>query len=158
MAEGNPAMGDACCIERPDDKEAQHCPVSLGIGRRVGWTTVAALTIGTAPPRQEIWLCRDANCDVVYFGSRGLELRASDVRSVPGFKVGSDGLACYCFQTSRQTIEDEVRTRGSSPSLEFIRTQVREKGCACEVRNPTGRCCLEDIRRMVEETSKKGAA
>lgn len=151
-------MTDPCCSARPEEKEANRCPVSFGVGQRVEWTTVAALSVGPLPPRQEVLLCRDVDCDVVYFGSLGLDLRTNDVHAVPGFKVGIRGLACYCFHYSRQTIEDEVRSLGSSPGLDFIRSQVQEKNCACEVRNPTGKCCLKEIQRIVEETLPKGAA
>ena len=103
-------------------------------------------------------LCPDADCDLVYFGVDGLELRAADVRMVPGFKVGSDGLACYCFLHTRETFEREVLSFGASPTLDEIRRRVKEGSCACEVRSPAGTCCLKEIQELVEETSKKGVA
>ena len=69
-----------------------------------------------------------------------------------------EGLACYCFQHSRRAIERELRELGMSPTLQSIRIQVQEKNCACEVRSPTGRCCVPQIEELVESTMRKGAA
>jgi hypothetical protein len=33
--------------------------------------------------------------------------------------------------------------------VDAIRQRIRSDGCACEVRNPTGRCCLPDVMRLV---------
>jgi len=30
----------------------------------------------------------------------------------------------------------------------FVVQQTKEKLCACESRNPSGRCCLADFKRM----------
>ena len=151
-------MNGSCCAERPEGTSTGRCPVSGGVGRTVKWTTVAALVTGPIPRRQEFRLCLDADCSVVYFGGDGLELHVADVRTVPGFKSGSDGLMCSCFRHSRGTFEREVQTLGYSPTLDDIRAQVEEGNCACEVRSPSGRCCLGEIQELVEECSKKGVA
>ena len=151
-------MSGSCCAEPAARASRERCPVSGGEGRTVKWTTVAALAAGPIPRRQEIRLCLDADCDVVYFGDDGLELRTADVRTVPGFKAGSDGLVCYCFLHSREVFEREARTLGASPTLDDVAARVKEGSCACEVRSPAGRCCLKEIQRLVERASKKGVA
>lgn len=151
-------MSGSCCADAPAREIRQRCPVSGGAGRTVKWTTVAALAVGPIPRRQEVRLCPDAECDVVYYGDDGLELRTADVRTVPGFKTGSEGLVCYCFLHTREAFEREARTLGASPTLDDVRTQVEEGNCACEVRSPAGRCCLKEIHRLVERASKKGVA
>ncbi len=151
-------MSDDCCRAPMSKNGSGRCPISGGVGQSVKWTTMVALSAVPIPPRQAISLCLDMDCEVVYFGESGLELRGADLHTVPGFKVGGDNLVCYCFQHSRSAIEQEVRTLASSPTFDEIRKQVKAKNCACEVRNPTGKCCLRDIQRIVEETSMKGAA
>ncbi|HEY6324505.1 MAG TPA: hypothetical protein VJA16_23410 [Thermoanaerobaculia bacterium] len=37
--------------------------------------------------------------------------------------------------------------------LAAIRERVQAGDCACEVRNPTGRCCLGEVQRVVRELS-----
>lgn len=149
------SVNEPCCISSADYEErAQRCPASGGEGQSVRWTTLAALANGPIPERQRVWLCPDADCELVYFGEHGLRLSLADVRVAPGKKIGGSGLACYCFEYSRQTIEDEVHGLGSSPTAEGIRREVQAKNCACEVRNPTGKCCLSEIDALVRETVK----
>ncbi len=152
------ATPDGCCSE-PWEDAAGRCPASRAVGQPVKWITVVALSRVPIPSRQEVFLCRDPDCEVVYFGNQGLELRQPDLHTVPGFKEADGGLVCYCFRRTRMEVEEEARTLLASPTLEFVRTKVQEKSCACEIRNPTGKCCLRDIQSIVRaNTPTKGAA
>jgi copper chaperone CopZ len=57
---------------------------------------------------------------------------------------------CYCFGHSVATIEQELRTKGRSDALEDIRRKMKTPGCACEVKNPSGSCCLGTVRKGIE--------
>jgi hypothetical protein len=59
-------------------------------------------------------------------------------------------LLCYCFGHSVATIEQELRTKGRSVALQDIRRKMQDPGCACEVKNPSGTCCLDTIRKRIE--------
>ncbi len=156
--EGCHGVNEPCCLSSVGREElAQRCPTSGGEGQSVRWTTLAALANGPIPERQRVWLCTDPDCELVYFGEHGLRLSLADVRVAPGSKIGGSGFACYCFEYSRQAIEDEVHRLGSSPTAEEIRREVQAKNCACEVRNPTGKCCLSEVDELVRATVK-GAA
>ncbi len=149
-------MSDDCC-DVPATNGTGCCPVSGTAGQSVKWTTVSAMTSGPVPPRQDLALCCDAECEVVYFGEHGLTLRTNEVRVVPGFKLGAEDLVCYCFLHSREAITTEAEILGESPTLESIRASVKKKECACEVRNPAGKCCLRDVLRVVDAAiSKEG--
>ena len=153
-------MSADCCSKGSTGRSGNKCPASGTGGKRVSWTTVAALSSGPVPPRQTISICCDPDCDVVYFGDRGLILRISDLHTVPGFKRGSEGLICYCFGHSKDQVEQEMITLGHSQTLERVLAKVGDRNCACEVRNPAGKCCLKELKRVVQETSTslKGAA
>ena len=133
-----------------------RCPESGNPGRAVSWTTVAALTWDALPDPQQFWICLDRFCPVVYFGSRGARIEADAVKLVPGCKEGSDGLICYCFRRRRADIEAELRDTGTTLAVEQIRQKIQEGACACEVRNPEGRCCLGALRRAVAELKRTG--
>ena len=62
-----------------------------------------------------------------------------------------EGLVCYCFLHSHDEIVSEVLSTGKSTALTSIRTNMETNGCACEVQNPTGKCCLRDVQRIVEQ-------
>lgn len=143
-------MTDTCCATTATASRAQLCPVSAGEGPPVAWRTVAALTRGALPPRQTFWLCTDPHCDVVYFGSEGVLLRRQDLVVDPGFKAGSDGLVCYCFDYRRSDLAGERSQGGPTTFLQEIKSQVRAGNCACEVKNPSGKCCLAEVQRILK--------
>jgi hypothetical protein len=90
----------------------------------------------------------------VYFGEDGTLLGTSDVRVIPSFKgsPGPNDLVCYCFLYSRQDIEDELKAGGDTTIFERITAEVQAGNCACEVRNPLGKCCLGDVRKAIQES------
>ncbi len=133
-------------LSRPAAADPARCPASGDAGHTVGWNTVAAIARGPVPPRQAFRLCREAGCEVVYYGDAGAVLRTADLGVEPGFK-GGGGLLCYCFLHHRDDLERELAADGRSEILESIERQVRAGNCACEVRNPSGKCCLGEVRR-----------
>ncbi len=141
-------MSMDCCALGAVAPRAPTCPESGETGEAVKWLTIAALSRGAVPPRQGTWLCPNPECDVVYFGDRGLKLSTAQVRWEPE-------LVCHCFRHLYSEVEEEVLATGESSILESIRAQVLEKSCACEVRNPTGKCCLKNVRRVVDEAKKR---
>ena len=89
---------------------------------------------------QAYFFCDDPECDVVYFGEDDSVIRTSALRTVVGIKQKSDdALLCYCFGIS-------VREAATDPAARaFVIEQTRAHVCACETRNPSGRCCLKDF-------------
>ncbi|MBF0102446.1 MAG: hypothetical protein HQK77_16200 [Desulfobacterales bacterium] len=50
-----------------------------------------------------------------------------------------DDLVCYCFEYTKRNIVDDYRTNGYSKILERIKSEKKNKGCKCEVKNPKGK-------------------
>ncbi len=140
------------CEAAEMDRSQRTCPESDTPGIGVDWLTVAALSRAEVPPRQRFWICRDPDCEIVYFGEEDWLLRISDLASKPSFKSHSpDALVCYCFLYSRSDIEREIVTRGDTQIPDRIAAAVKVGNCACKVRNPTGRCCLGEVQTTVQE-------
>ena len=132
-----------------------RCPVSGSPGRPVGWKTVTALVAGPVPSRQPFWLCRSPDCRVVYFAKDGgVVLSVDDLRVQPGFKAGGD-LLCYCFLLGRSDLEREIQTSGRSRAADSIAAAIKAGNCACDLRNPSGKCCLPEIRGFVGGATKR---
>jgi hypothetical protein len=144
-------MTTTACDSKTDHAETHSCPVSGFPGEPVEWLTVAALASGPVPSRQEFWLCRDPACETVYFGSAGALLERAELTVQPGFKAGSTGLLCYCFQHRRDEITCELEASGRTRILDVLRAKMRVGQCACQVRNPSGKCCLGDIQRIIRD-------
>jgi hypothetical protein len=147
-------MTCSCCGPSSETLERADCPEDGSTGELVKRLTVAAQMRGPVPPKQEFWLCRSPDCSVVYFGSEGTTVTVDQVHEIPEFKAGGSGLACYCFGHLETTIADEVRVSGTSGTVSSVEDQVRAGNCACEVRNPSGKCCLKDLKALVEKTQQ----
>ncbi len=97
------------------------------------------------------FFCRTSDCDVVYF--RGRETFGKDALRV---RVGIKEKfpprpLCYCFGWTRERIERDFEEKGYSDVIREVSQLVKEGKCECEVKNPSGRCCLGDLKRVVRE-------
>ncbi len=61
-----------------------------------------------------------------------------------------DTLICYCFAHTRGEIGAELRAHGETTVPRRITAQIKAGNCSCEVLNPSGRCCLGEVNRVVE--------
>jgi hypothetical protein len=131
------------------------CPSCGAAGRTVPDRTLRAflnpeqaLPLLAARPR----FCRTPACGVVYYAEDGTSL---DKREVPlriGLKELRDPLPlCYCFGFSRGDVRAEIAATGTTTIPTRIVEEIRAGRCACQVRNPSGACCLADVNRAVEE-------
>jgi len=134
-----------------------RCPGCGQSGRAVSETTVGSLLRPAAlAQRQERAhrFCPTPACPVVYFGARDI-MRQDDLR-VPVFSKEPRGkrIVCYCFEIREQEIEAPERDGGSASFLR-VRRLVREGRCACEVRNPHGSCCLNEILQVERANARR---
>ena len=60
-------------------------------------------------------------------------------------------LVCYCFEVGRSDLARAATAGDPEEPLRRIVGEVRAGRCACEVKNPTGRCCLGTLRRVIDE-------
>jgi hypothetical protein len=102
---------------------------------------------------REYRFCDAPDCDTVYFSTDGeVTFGTADVRQSVGLKAVDDLAAqvCYCFGFTAGDLEADIRSGGPAAIPGRIRQLVKARACACEVRNPSGRCCLGEIARVVE--------
>lgn len=98
--------------------------------------------------------CRTPDCDVVYFSDHG-SFYKSDLKVRVGVKEKEDPVPlCYCFDYTRADCQREIEQFGASQIPERIKAEVQAGFCACEVKNPSGKCCLGDITRVIQDLKK----
>jgi copper chaperone CopZ len=87
----------------------------------------------------------------VYFGERsGVTFAKNQLKVSVGVKEKSgERPLCYCFGHSVATIAEELRTQGRSDALEDVRRKMKDPGCSCEVKNPSGSCCLGAVSKGI---------
>jgi hypothetical protein len=108
-------------------------------------------------PPTEYYFCDSVDCDVIYFPSNPAAplFRRADLLVRVGIKEAEDPIpVCYCFGFTRKDIADEIERTGRSTVVGKIKAEVKAGNCACEVKNPSGRCCLGDIVRIVQEGAR----
>lgn len=144
-----------CCAPGPASSphRIEHCPVSGAKGSRVAAQTVKALLTPSALRRLTLVdhrFCPDPGCPVVYFGTDGTTYATEDLRSPVWHKEPfGDRMVCYCFGESEGAIRTEIEITGYSEAVGRVRAHIAAGRCACEIRNPQGRCCLGDVMAAV---------
>ena len=138
-----------CC--HPAEKGKSICPRCGEPAKTVPVITLETLLKPEAKAALEslegFHFCKTPACDVVYF--RG------DIMlfTIPvGIKEGTvPTTLCYCFGWTKEKIEEELKTKGKTTALDDIEAKMKDRGCACNIRNPSGHCCLADVTHAVKE-------
>lgn len=138
------------------------CPKTGDSGKAVEIRLVYMMVLGRhhalIDGQQSYRLCEDGDCDVVYFGSGGsliLKEHLAEQIGIKEFGKASDYPICHCFHFSRSDVESEIERSGTSTIGQRISAYIKQKLCACEVRNPTGQCCLGFVNKVTKDVKSK---
>ncbi len=146
--------GDNCHVPEAGSGDGR-CPRCGAVGRVVADETIQAiLKPGQADGllAVERRFCATPSCQVLYYaaGGRLVEKDAASVRV--GVKETEDPVPlCYCFGFDRADVRRQVSERGECDIPARIAAEIRAGRCACEVKNPSGACCLGEVNRAVKE-------
>ncbi len=150
-------MPDCCSVNgrSASAPPVMACPVTGARSKQVDILTVKSLVrhVPLRMPRAQYYFCEAPDCDVVYFASNPQEpiFHRADLLVRVGVKETEDPIpVCYCFGFMQKDIEDEVGRTGRSTIPERIKTEVKAGNCACEVKNPSGKCCLGNVTKAVQ--------
>jgi len=103
--------------------------------------------------------CRTPDCDVLYYTASGRLVRTQDARVRVGLKETKDPIPlCYCFGFSRADVEREIAQAGGCTIPERVAAEIGAGRCACEIKNPSGACCLGDVRIAVGEALRRAGS
>ena len=100
---------------------------------------------------EEFFLCKTSTCKVIYFRSNEV-LTQEDMSVSVGFKDDAKVKNyCYCFGWTEERILEDIKEHGNSRAIDDIKGKMDSIGCSCEVKNPTGKCCMVDVKRDVSK-------
>lgn len=142
-------MSDCCKnketaeVETPEQHADSHCcPVN---GKTYASVKRKTLLHHILQPwkkvisEQQYYFCTDPECDVVYYGEDDSVIRTDELRTTIWQKSKDKRDAiCYCFGITKALARMENIKN-------FVTQQTKDSICACETRNPSGRCCLKDF-------------
>ena len=155
-------MSESCCSTTTDgacslpSNKTGDCPSCGKKGKPVAVVTVKSLVRNhtRVPASVSYEFCRTPDCDVVYFSDQAVFTKP-DVKVRVGVKETADPVPlCYCFDYSREDVRRDIETAGMTRILDDIKAEIQGGFCACEVKNPSGACCLGDITRAIQEAKK----
>jgi hypothetical protein len=132
------------------------CPVSNTPTIHVGMATVRQHVLQAQLPETTFGFCEAPSCPVVYMGADGTLIGKTQLRTRVGVKETEEPIpVCYCFQFTAAQIADDLRERGKSTIRDYIQEQVRAGRCRCETTNPSGRCCLGNVGRVLGSVAER---
>ncbi|MDQ6997436.1 MAG: hypothetical protein Q9M17_01850 [Mariprofundus sp.] len=91
--------------------------------------------------------CANPDCTNAYF-STSVRISTSQLRA---FQPGQKAMLCHCFDISESDYRAALSDGTGADMKAFVVQQTKEGLCACESRNPSGRCCLANFSKMEKE-------
>ncbi len=161
LTPNNDSKQKICCSTWPEARGHKNtiCPVNDKKGQSVDSETLRHII--KEEKRSKIkasgyYFCKAPDCDMVYFHPEsGQTFEKADLNVRVGLKETEDPVwACYCFDISKKMIIEEIESTGQSASGDRIRQEVAAKNCACEIKNPSGRCCLGEVLAAEKEAQQ----
>ncbi|MCW8884251.1 MAG: hypothetical protein OQK12_03215 [Motiliproteus sp.] len=146
-------MGN-CCLSSSEKvqieaKKAAQCPCCGTSAKPVGWGTLihqVVAPLNQQLPPDEFFFCASTDCNTVYFSNGGVVIERPQVRGDVGQKsTNANRVICYCFDIRYAKVLEEIAQTGTSASKAFVVEQTKLQNCACDVRNPSGKCCLKEF-------------
>jgi len=149
-------MTHSCCDSTCDtEKNADVCDRCGARGHTVPREALESLLTPTALKRLQpgsYLFDASPDCDIVYFSKdsdsyftkRDLRVRVGIKESEPPIPI------CYCFRHTLESARAEIQVTGRSTVAAEITKEIRARRCACEVKNPSGRCCLGEVNKAVK--------
>jgi len=157
-------MSDCCSVNAKTGTAplVMVCPENGARSKQVEMLTVKSLLrrLPLGMRNTQYYFCDSSECEVVYFplDTQAPLFRRGDLIVRVGSKETEEPIpVCYCFGFTRKDIEKEITETGRSTVADRIKTEVNAGNCSCEVKNPSGKCCLGDVTRTVRDRlSPKG--
>lgn len=133
---------------------AGSCPTAGKPGKRVRPVTVRSVVRNECTEEiegRDWFFCDLPECDVVYFSGDGKVFHKKNMKVRVGIKEKeSPKPVCYCFGHTVESIREEIARTGRSTVAAAITAKIQAGLCACELRNPQGRCCLGEVNQVVD--------
>lgn len=141
-------------------RENLHCRTCGRKGKAVSRKTVLLMVkpeFLEQAMRGRYTFCQSWDCNIVYFQIDGNNrFTVADLRIRIGLKIKDDPAPlCYCFGFDESHLRDEIAQSGGTTIPGKISHLIGEGLCACESRNPSGMCCLGEVKRAVERLKRQ---
>lgn len=137
-------MMSECCTVKDNKSSAPKDAVCPANGKRYKQVKLKTILHHVTHPwcrtfsQQAYYYCDDPECEVVYFGEDRSTINSDDMRIDSQTRKNT---ICYCFDVSSDDLADN-----REKCKAFVVEQTKHSTCDCEIRNPSGKCCLKDFK------------
>lgn len=125
---------------------------------------VSALTISSIVKKEYqkdlsslegFYFCNHPVCKTIYFKDQIIFNQDKLIKKV-GLKEGiSPEIICYCFNWTKERIIKELISNEKVDLISKIKKKRKKLGCNCERENPSGKCCLNNIKQTIDTLKLK---
>jgi len=91
--------------------------------------------------------CSNKDCTTGYFSS-AITIPKSQLQA---FQSNQIAMLCHCFDIAKSAYRAALADGTAEAMKAFVVQQTKNGLCACESRNPSGRCCLANFKKMEQE-------
>lgn len=97
------------------------------------------------------YYCKNPSCEIIYFNKK-TNILQEKLRKEVGLKEYNDSsTVCYCFSWSVSKMKKDILQTGETKALEEIKSKMKTSACACSKNNPSGKCCLKDVKEAIKK-------
>lgn len=133
------------------------CPICKDKAKEVSPITIKSLVkneyIKELLSIEDFFYCQTPNCEVIYFKPNEIIKQEHLIKEVGLKEWANPKTVCYCFNWTKEKISDEVNKLGKTNAIGDISEKMNSIGCDCEHQNPSGKCCLKDVKKVIKELS-----
>lgn len=142
-------MSNCCSSNSPPS--AQACPQCGLSSKNISMKTIFhhvkfpdILDVKTG----SYYYCADKACLVGYFSQEGKVISKDQVRA---FIEPKNQKLCYCFDITSEQYINALKDETATEIKKFVIQKTKSGDCACEVRNPSGQCCLANFKHLEKD-------
>ena len=139
------------CCSKPTQKTSLACPQCKSDCKPVTMRTLYHQV--RFPENQQIatgdyYYCSSIHCATAYFSNTGNSLSKSLLITQQALK---NDMLCYCFDINSASYLSALQTHNADAIKNFVIARTKSAECACEIRNPSGQCCLAKFKQLEKE-------
>jgi hypothetical protein len=142
-----------CCASNPPKATTQACPECGTACKNVEMPTLYHQV--KFPENQGIisdsyYFCPSKDCATAYFSIAGNIIPKQHLTTHQD--IQNDKL-CYCFDIDAADYLAALSTNNAETIKHFVMLRTKSGECACEIRNPSGQCCLARFKHLEKNTA-----
>lgn len=138
----------SCCCSNNSSPAALECPLCGMWCKKISMKTIFHQV--KFPDILDIdndsyFYCSDMGCSVAYFSQEGKTISKNQLRV---FTELENNKLCYCFDINTEQYLNSLKNGTAETIKNFVIQKTKAGECACEIRNPSGQCCLANFKQL----------